>query len=68
MLEDIDISNCLEDCPRCNRCPHSFLRRQKIEALIRQVEMEKERYMADGLLDMMPVVSWHQRVMEALAA
>lgn len=67
-MEPTDFSDCLEDCPRCNRCPHTFPRRQKIEALIRQVEMEKERYMADGLMDMMPPIPWHQRVLETLAA
>jgi hypothetical protein len=64
----VDHSDCPEDCPRCNRCPHTEVRRQKIEALILQVEMEKERYMADGVMDLLPTTSWHERVMEALAA
>jgi hypothetical protein len=67
-METIDHSDCPEDCPRCNRCPHTEVRRQKIEALIMQVEMEKERYMADGMMDLLPAMSWHERVMEALAA
>lgn len=67
-MEEARFSDCPEDCPRCNRCPHSDMRRQKIEALIQQVEMEKERYGADGMLDLLPGISWHERVMEALAA
>lgn len=63
-----DYADCPEDCPRCNRCSHSTLRRQKIEALIRQVEMEKQRYEADGMAELISAVSWHERVMEALAA
>jgi hypothetical protein len=43
-------------------------RRQKIEALIMQVEMEKEQYGTEGLWDLLPPISWHERVMEALAA
>ncbi len=33
-----------------------------------QVEMEKEQYGTEGLWDLLPPISWHERVMEALAA
>jgi hypothetical protein len=61
-------ADCPEDCPRCNRCPHTSLCRQRIEALIRQVELERDRYEADGLAELLPAVSWHEQVMQALAA
>ncbi|HEV2387960.1 MAG TPA: hypothetical protein VGS20_11975 [Candidatus Acidoferrales bacterium] len=66
-MPNADYLDCLEDCPRCNLCPHWNPRRQKIEALIRQVELEKERYEADGLGGLLAPVSWHELVMEALA-
>lgn len=67
-MVNFEYSDCPEDCPRCNRCPHSSPCRQRIEALIRQVELERDRYEADGLMGLLPPVSWHELVMEALAA
>lgn len=67
-MESIDYSHCPEHCPRCNLCPHSNLRRQKLEALMRQVELERDRYEADGLVALLPPVSWHGLVIEAMDA
>lgn len=66
-METADFTDCPEDCPRCNRCSHSDPRRQKIEALIRQVELEKEQYVDDGKVEVIPPLAWHERVRKALA-
>jgi hypothetical protein len=59
-------ADCPEDCPRCNRCPPSDLRRMIIDALIIATELEKERYEADGLQSLLPPMDWHELVLQAL--
>lgn len=58
---------CLADCPRCNRCPPNNPRRRIIDALIIEMELEKQRYEADGLQSLLPPMSWQELVLKALA-
>lgn len=60
-------ADCPEDCPRCNRCPPSDPRRLRIDGLITKTELEKERYEADRLQALLPLMDWHELVLKALA-
>jgi hypothetical protein len=63
-----DPAHCIEDCPRCDRCPHTSPRRQRMEGVIRQYELERLRYETDCLpLPPLTAGEWHALAQRALA-
>jgi len=61
-------SECIEDCPRCNRCSPKSSRRMRIDAMITGWELEKLRYGTDGLPVNWPCTAeWHEMVEHVLA-
>lgn len=66
-FEGFDAEKCLEDCPRCNRCPHTSLRRVHMEGLIQQYELQNLRYETDRLPLAPPTAAeWHILAMQAI--
>jgi hypothetical protein len=64
---DFDPRQCVEDCPRCNRCAHTSPRRIRMEALVRGTELENLRYEADRLpIPPSTAAEWHTRAMQAV--
>jgi len=43
------VTECTEDCPRCNRCSPQSARRMRIDAMVTGWELEKIRYETDAL-------------------
>ena len=68
IYKGFDRAECVEDCPRCNRCSPQSARRMRVDAMITGWELEKLRYEADGLpIDWPSAVEWHSWVERAIA-
>ncbi len=64
-----DRKECIEDCPRCNRCSPQSARRVQVDAMIIGWELEKLRYETDGLpVDWPSAAEWHSRVERTVGA
>jgi hypothetical protein len=64
---EFDPLQCLEDCPRCDRCADTAPRRMRMEALIHKTELENLRYEADRLpVAPMTADQWHRLAMQAV--